>query len=141
MARNTKIDQLRGVQMFSACTDKELAQIARACDELAVEADAVLVEEGAAGEDFFLVGTGEAEVSRGGRHVATLGPGQYFGELSLLDDAPRNASVTARTPMTLIRLRRREFSAVLDSWPGVAHKLLQQMARRLHEADQKSFTN
>jgi CRP/FNR family transcriptional regulator, cyclic AMP receptor protein len=141
MARNTKIDQLRGVQMFSACTDKELAQIARACDELAVEADAVLVEEGAAGEDFFLVGTGEAEVSRGGRHVATLGPGQYFGELSLLDDAPRNASVTARTPMTLIRLRRREFSAILDSWPGVAHKLLQQMARRLHEADQKSFTN
>ena len=141
MARNTKIDQLRGVQMFSACTDKELAQIARACDELAVEADAVLVEEGAAGEDFFLVGTGEAEVSRGGRHVATLGPGQYFGELSLLDDAPRNASVTARTPMTLIRLRRREFSAILDSWPGVAHKLLQQMARRLHEADEKSFTN
>jgi CRP-like cAMP-binding protein len=141
MARNTKIDQLRGVQMFSACTDKELAQIARACDELAVEADAVLVEEGAAGEDFFLVGAGEAEVSRGGRHVAILGPGQYFGELSLLDDAPRNASVTARTPMTLIRLRRREFSAVLDSWPGVAHKLLQQMARRLHEADQKSFTN
>ena len=141
MARNTKIDQLRSVQMFSACTDKELAQIARACDELAVEADAVLVEEGTAGEDFYLVGTGEAEVSRGGRHVATLGPGQYFGELSLLDDAPRNASVTARTPMTLIRLRRREFSAILDSWPGVAHKLLQQMARRLHEADEKSFTN
>jgi CRP-like cAMP-binding protein len=141
MARNTKIDQLRGVQMFSACTDKELAQIARACDELAVEADAVLVEEGTAGEDFYLVGTGEAEVSRGGCHVATLGPGQYFGELSLLDDAPRNASVTARTPMALIRLRRREFSAVLDSWPGVAHKLLQQMARRLHEADQKSVTN
>jgi len=82
-----------------------------------------------------------AEVSRGGRLVATLGPGQYFGELSLLDDAPRNASVTARTPMTLIRLRRREFSAILDSWPGVAHKLLQQMARRLHEADEKSFTN
>jgi CRP/FNR family cyclic AMP-dependent transcriptional regulator len=141
MARNTKIDQLRGVQMFSACTDKELAQIARACDELAVEADAILVEEGTAGEDFYLVGTGEADVTRGGRHLATLGPGQYFGELSLLDDAPRNASVTARTPMTLIRLRRREFSAVLDSWPGVAHKLLQQMARRLHEADQKSFTN
>jgi CRP-like cAMP-binding protein len=139
MPRNTKTDQLKGVQMFSACTDKELAQIARACDELAVEDGAVIVEQGAAGEDFFLVGTGEADVVRGGRHVATLGPGQYFGELSLLDDAPRNATVTARTPMTLIRLRRREFSAVLDSWPGVAHKLLQQMARRLREADEHAI--
>jgi CRP/FNR family transcriptional regulator, cyclic AMP receptor protein len=140
MPRNTKTDQLKGVQMFSACTEKELAQIARACDELAVEDGAVIVEQGAAGEDFFLVGTGEADVVRGGRHVATLGPGQYFGELSLLDDAPRNATVTALTPMTLIRLRRREFSAVLDSWPGVAHKLLQQMARRLREADEQAIS-
>jgi CRP/FNR family transcriptional regulator, cyclic AMP receptor protein len=141
MARNTKTDQLKGVQMFSACTEKELAQIARACDELTVEPGAMVVEEGAAGEDFYLVGTGEAEVVRGGQSVATLGPGQYFGELSLLDDAPRNATVTAKTPMTLIRLRRREFSAVLDSWPGVAHKLLQQMARRLREADEKSISH
>jgi CRP-like cAMP-binding protein len=141
MPRNTKTDQLKGVQMFSACTDKELAQIARACDELVVEDGAVIVEQGAAGEDFYLVGTGEADVVRGGRHVATLGPGQYFGELSLLDDAPRNATVTARTPMTLIRLQRREFSAVLDSWPGVAHKLLQQMARRLREADEQAVSH
>ncbi|HEY5250442.1 MAG TPA: cyclic nucleotide-binding domain-containing protein [Acidimicrobiales bacterium] len=141
MARNTKTDQLKGVQMFSACTEKELAQIARACDELTVEPGAVVVEEGAAGEGFYLVGTGEAEVVRGGQAVATLGPGQYFGELSLLDDAPRNATVTAKTPMTLIRLRRREFSAVLDSWPGVAHKLLEQMARRLREADEKSISH
>jgi CRP-like cAMP-binding protein len=140
MASNSKTDQLKGVQMFSSCTDKELAQIARACDELTVEPGANLVEEGAVGDDFYLVGTGEAEVTRGGRAVATLGPGQYFGELSLLDDAPRNATVTATTPMSLIRLRRREFSAVLDSWPGVAHKLLQQMARRLREADEKSIS-
>jgi CRP/FNR family cyclic AMP-dependent transcriptional regulator len=141
MARNTKADQLRGVQMFSACTDKELAQIARACDEIVVEADAVVVEEGTAGEGFYLIVTGEADVSRGGRPVATVGAGQYFGELSLLDEAPRNASVTARTAMTLLRLRRREFSAVLDSWPGVAHKLLQQMARRLRQADEQAVTN
>jgi len=140
MARNTKSEQLRGVQLFSACTDKELAQIARACDEVAVDPQAVVVEEGTAGEDFYLIVTGEAEVSRGGRPVATVGPGQYFGELSLLDESPRNATVTARTPMTLITLRRREFSAVLDSWPGVAHKLLQQMARRLRQADEQSVS-
>jgi CRP/FNR family transcriptional regulator, cyclic AMP receptor protein len=141
MARNTKTEQLKSVQMFSACTDKELAQIARACDKLTVEPGAIVVEEGAPGEDFYLVGTGEAEVVRGGQRVATLGPGGYFGELSLLDDAPRNATVTAITPMTLVRLRRREFAAVLDSWPGVAHKLLQQMARRLREADEKSVSH
>jgi CRP/FNR family transcriptional regulator, cyclic AMP receptor protein len=141
MARTTKTDQLKGVQMFSACTDKELAQIARACDELAVEADAIIVEEGTDGEGFYLIVTGEADVTRGGRPVATVSAGQYFGELSLLDEAPRNATVKARTPMTLLRLRRREFSAVLDSWPGVAHKLLQQMARRLRQADEQSVTN
>ena len=140
MASNSKTEQLKGVQMFSSCTDKELAQIARACDELSVEAGATVVEEGAVGDDFYLVGSGQAEVTRGGRAVATLGPGQYFGELSLLDDAPRNATVTATTAMTLIRLQRREFSAVLDSWPGVAHKLLEQMARRLREADEKSIS-
>ncbi len=141
MARNTKTDHLRNVQMFSVCTDKELAQIARACDEMEIGAGAVVVEEGTDGEGFYLIVTGEAEVSRGGNRVATVGPGQYFGELSLLDEAPRNATVTATTPMTLIRLRRREFSAVLDSWPGVAHKLLQHMARRLRQADEQSVSN
>ncbi|HTT85854.1 MAG TPA: cyclic nucleotide-binding domain-containing protein [Acidimicrobiales bacterium] len=141
MARSTKADHLRQVQMFSACTDRELAQIARACDEMAVEAEKVVVEEGSTGEDFFLVVAGEADVIRDGHAVASVGPGQYFGELSLLDEAPRSATVRARTPMTLIRLGRREFSAVLDSWPGVAHKLLQTMARRLRDADHNAVTH
>jgi CRP/FNR family transcriptional regulator, cyclic AMP receptor protein len=141
MARNKKADQLRSVQLFSACTDRELALIARACDEVSVDPSVSVVVEGAAGEDFFLIVEGEAEVTRNGRAVATVGPGQYFGELSLLDDAPRNATVRARTAMSLIRLGRREFSAVLDSWPGVAHKLLRQMARRLRDADQNAVTH
>jgi CRP-like cAMP-binding protein len=141
MARNTKTDQLRGVQMFSACTDKELAQIARACDEVSVDPDAVIVEEGAEGEDFYLVVTGEAAVTRGGQPVATVVSGEYFGELSLLDPGPRNATVTAKTAMSLLKLGRSEFGAVLDSWPGVAHKLLEQMAKRLRQADERAVTN
>jgi CRP-like cAMP-binding protein len=141
MARNTKVDQLRGVQMFSACTEKELAQIARACDEVAVETGAVVMQEGTAGDDFYLIGEGEAAVTRAGTQVATVGPGQYFGELSLLDEGPRTATVTASTSMTLIRLGRREFAAVIDSWPGVAHKLLEQMAKRLRLADEQNFAN
>jgi CRP/FNR family transcriptional regulator, cyclic AMP receptor protein len=141
MARSKKADHLRRVQLFSACTDRELDQIARACDEVSVEPSVSVVVEGAAGDDFYLIVEGEAEVVRNGRPVATVGPGQYFGELSLLDEAPRNATVRARTPMALIKLERREFSAVLDSWPGVAHKLLQQMAKRLRDADRTAVTN
>ena len=59
----------------------------------------------------------------------------------MLGGAPRNATVTAKTPMTLVRLGRREFSAVLDSWPGVAHKLLEHVARRLRLADEQAVTN
>ena len=73
--------------------------------------------------------------------MATVVPGQYFGELSLLDMAPRNATVTAKSAMKLLRLGRQEFDAVLDSWPGVAHKLLRQMARRLRIEDEQSVTN
>jgi CRP/FNR family transcriptional regulator, cyclic AMP receptor protein len=141
MASKSKSDQLRGVPLFSACTHKELAQIARACDEKVVDADVVLIEEGTTGKDFYLIITGEASVSRGGRHVASVGAGGYFGELALLDGAPRNATVRAKTPMTLVRLGQREFSAVLDSWPGVAHKLLKHMAGRLRLADQQAVTN
>ena len=99
------------------------------------------MEEGTTAEDFYLIVTGEASVSRGGRHVASVGAGGYFGELALLDGAPRNATVTAKTPMTLLRLGQQEFSAVLDSWPGVAHKLLKHVARRLRLADQQAVTH
>jgi CRP/FNR family cyclic AMP-dependent transcriptional regulator len=141
MASDSKTDHLRHVQLFSACTDKELAQIARACDEVTVDAGIVVVEEGATGEDFYLIVAGEAAVSRGGRNIAGLGPDGYFGELSLLVGGPRNATVTSTTPMTLIRLGRQEFSAVLDSWPGVAYKLLKEMASRLRSADAQAVSN
>lgn len=141
MPRSSITDGLKGVQMFSSCTDKELAQIARACDQVEVAPGTVVVEEGAVGKDFYLIVAGEASVSRGGRTVATVAPGGYFGELSLLDEAPRSATVTATTAMTLIKLGRAEFSAVLDSWPGVAHKLLKQMARRLRLADAQAVTH
>ena len=107
---------------------------------MAVDAGAVIVEEGAVGEHFYLIASGEASVTRGGQSLATLASGQYFGELSLLDGGPRNASVTAVTAMLLLKLGRPEFAAVLDSWPGVAHKLLEQMAKRLRNADERAFT-
>jgi CRP/FNR family transcriptional regulator, cyclic AMP receptor protein len=135
MAHDKKLDRLGKVRLFSACTNKELAQIGRASDEVSVPAGKELVTEGTGGHEFFLILEGEATVSRGGNEVATLSAGDYFGELALLDRAPRNATVTAKTPMTLLVIGQREFSGVLEEVPGLAHKLLIQMAGRLREAD------
>jgi CRP-like cAMP-binding protein len=136
MATNTKADQLGRVQIFSACTDRELAQIARAADERSVDTGTTVVEQGQAGHQLYLIVSGDAKVVRDGTDEATLGPGQYFGELALLDDLPRSASVVSTSPMTLLVLGQREFFAVLDEWPTVARKLLSTVATRLRDAEQ-----
>jgi CRP/FNR family cyclic AMP-dependent transcriptional regulator len=141
MAQDKKLDRLGKVRLFSACTKKELGQIARASDEVAVAAGKEIVTEGTAGHEFFLILDGSAEVTRGGKKVATLDDGAYFGELGLLDRAPRNATITAKSPMTLLVIGQREFSAVLDEVPGLAHKLLVSMAHRLREADEHAVTH
>jgi CRP-like cAMP-binding protein len=141
MSATDTADRLRDVSLFGSCTERELGQIARAGDESTVEAGAEVVAEGSAGEAFYLILSGTASVTRAGAHLADLGPGQYFGELSLLDGAPRNATVTATTPLSLWTLGPREFAAVLDSWPGVARKLLVAMAARLRAADEQAVTH
>ncbi len=141
MARDQKLERLGKVRLFSACTNKELAHIGRAADEVTVAAGRDVVKEGATGHEFFMILNGEARVSRGGTEVATLKEGDYFGELALLDRAPRDATVTAATPMHLLVLGQREFSAVLDEVPGLAHKLMVGMARRLREQDMHSVSH
>ena len=137
--KTSHLDHLASVPLFSACSKKDLQRIARASDEVGVKAGRVLVDQGRTGHEFFLVIDGQASVRRNDRKVATVGPGQFFGELSLLDRGPRSASVVADTDMTLLVLGQREFSAVLDDVPEMAHKLLAAMARRLREADTKAF--
>jgi len=136
-----KIEQLAQVRMFSAFNKKELALIARASDEVSVPAGKELVQEGTPGHEFFLILSGEASVRRNGRKIVTLGPGQYFGELALLDRGPRTATVVSETPMELLVLGQREFAGVLDEVPHLAHKLLTIMAARVREADAKAFSH
>jgi CRP/FNR family cyclic AMP-dependent transcriptional regulator len=141
MRKDSKADHLRQVRLFSALNGKELATVARATDEVTVPAGKTLCEEGRPGHEFFLILDGKAAVVRNGRRVATLGPGDYFGELALLDRGPRSATVKADTDMTLFVLGQREFSGVLDEIPGLAHKLLTAMAARLREADSKAVSH
>lgn len=135
MRADQKLAHLSDTWLFSTCSQRELGRIARCCDEIEVPAGRVLCEEGEFGREFFLIRSGEATVRRKGRKVATLGPGRYFGELSLLSRLPRNATITADTDMELLVLGPRELSGLLEEVPTIAHKMLEVMAQRLSESD------
>jgi CRP-like cAMP-binding protein len=124
--------------MFSACSRRDLQLIARHAENITVPAGKVLMQEGRNGDEFFIVANGKAAVTRNGREVAVLGAGDCFGELALLDRAPRNATVTATTDLEVFILGRREFNGLLAEVPTLSHKLMVGMARRLHELDAKA---
>ena len=136
--RDAYLDHLAEVPLFSACSRKDLQKIAKASDEVEVKAGRVLVDQGKTGHEFFLILDGQASVRANNRKVASLGPGNYFGELALLSREPRDASVIADSDMKLLILGQREFTGLLDSIPGLASKILATMAKRLREADLKS---
>lgn len=136
---DSKPDLLHQTWLFSGLNRRELATVARGADEIRVPAKTVLIKEGDRGREFFLILDGTASVRRGSRKVASLGPGQYFGELALLDRGPRSATVIADTDMDLLVLEQRAFGGELQAIPGLALKLLVATAQRLREADTKAL--
>lgn len=142
MAKPRKeLDYLRTVPLFSALSRRELEQVLRVAEQLDVSAGDELVTEGRIGREFFLILSGRAVVRRHQRKVAELGPGQWFGELALLDNEPRSATVRALTDMRLLVLGQAEFAGVVQTLPGIAAKLLYGMAHRLREADARAIQN
>jgi CRP/FNR family cyclic AMP-dependent transcriptional regulator len=131
------VETLATVPLFSACSKKELQMVAKSAEHLEVPAGKVVVTEGAAGTEFFVIIDGRARVERHGRQVASLGPGGFFGDLALLDRAPRNASVIADSELEVARIGQRAFDALLDH-PGFSKKLLAGLARRLRQEDAKN---
>jgi CRP/FNR family cyclic AMP-dependent transcriptional regulator len=96
--------RLKSIPLFEEMGDEELGQIAPFAQEVSVDAGKVLVREGDYSYEFMVIQEGTAEVTRGGEHLAELGPGNFFGEMGLLEKTLRNATVTAKTPMRLITL-------------------------------------
>ena len=135
---NSFVETLSTVPLFSACSKRELQMVAKSADHVTVPAGKVVVTEGAAGTEFFVIIDGRARVERHGREVATLGPGGFFGDLALLDRAPRNASVIADSELELAKLGQRAFDGLLDH-PGFSKKLLAGLARRLREQDARNL--
>jgi CRP/FNR family transcriptional regulator, cyclic AMP receptor protein len=139
MPRDAYLDHLTTVPMFSALAKRDLQKIAKASDEVTIEEGRAVVQEGTIGHEAFVILEGKATVERKGLKVADLGPGDHFGELALLDGGPRTATVIATTPLTVLVLGQREFAGVLDSIPGIAHKLLATLATRIRELDEKAY--
>ena len=135
-SRNAKVELLRDVSLFSACSNRELARIASLADEIEVPEGRVLIRQGEPGREFFVIVEGKAKVSARGRRAKTLGPGAGVGELSLLDQGPRSATVTAESDMYLLVLDSRSFSSLIAEVPSVAGKIFRVMAERLREAEQ-----
>jgi len=138
-ASSRYLKHLAEVPLFSTCSKRDLQKIAKAVDELEIGEEREIVTQGATGHEAFIIVEGTVAVKRNGRRVATLGPGDCFGELALLDGGPRTASVITESPVTLLVLGQREFASVIDEVPGLAHKILVALARRIRELDSKIY--
>ena len=122
--------RLRTVPFFSNMSKKELAALAQQTDDIDVPAGKVLAREGDVGDEFFIIDSGSAEVTRGGERVADLGPGDFFGEMALLDADRRTATVTATSPMSLVVMTRSSFRTLDRSQPEVHQTVARAIAER-----------
>ena len=129
--QDTKVLALKRSPLFEGLANKQLATLARLTDDLEVPAGTVLCREGKSGREFFVIIDGEAEVTRGGKHVATIGSGEFFGEIALLERVVRTATVTAKTPLRFFVLTSQAFWGLLDHQPEIQREVLRALARRV----------
>ena len=136
MDRHVWIDEhLAAVPLFEGLSKKQLRRISSLMTRLDEPAGKVLTREGQQGYEFFIVLEGEVEVRQGDQLVATRGPGEYVGEIALLDKRPRTATVVATTPVLVEVLSRREFMGLLAEVPELSEQILATMAQRLADLD------
>ena len=128
---DTKRDLLRRVPLFAGLRDRELSEIERLVDEIDVPAERHLTREGGTGHEFFVIVTGSARVERQGRRLTTLGPGDFLGEIALVDGKPRSATVITEEPSRLLVLAHREFHSLLDQRQEVRLRVLEALAQRI----------
>lgn len=131
--QDVKVTALSRVPLFAGLSKKELAQLARMSDDVEVDAGHVLCREGKTGREFFVIVEGDVDVTRGGKPVRRSGGDEFFGEIALLEDIPRTATVKAKTPLRLFVLTRRDFRRLVDTSPSVEQKVMRSLARRLLE--------
>ena len=133
MVRDEKLEHLQTVPLFSRLGRHELERLGQLADEVQVGLDQVLTEQGSTGHEFFIVLDGRLMVLDGTRPIAELGPGDFFGEIALIESVPRTATVRAEGIARLLVIGHREFHALMDEFPSVRSAVLDALAERLRQ--------
>lgn len=136
VSQDDKITRLEEVVLFEGCTRGQLKRVAKIADVIEVPAGAMLARKGDTGNEFFVILDGTARVELSAKRQVRLGPGEYFGEMSLLDGGPRSATVIADTPLRLLVIKRRDFSSLLRDIPDVTQNILVTLSKRLRQVEQ-----
>lgn len=123
-------DRLKNVPLFADLTDGERKQVAQWADEIDVREGEHLVHQGAFAHEFFVILEGSADVTRNGEHLTELGPGDFFGEIALLEEERRTASVTAKSPMKVVVMFGRDFRNMDEHMPHVAEQIKKAIQER-----------
>jgi CRP/FNR family transcriptional regulator, cyclic AMP receptor protein len=128
---DTKMEALKRAPLFEGLSRAELVLLSRVTEDLEVPAGKVLCRQGEIGHEFFVIIDGEIDVTRDGEHLGTRSSGDFFGEIALLEEIPRTATVTAKTPLRFFVLTRQAFTRLIDANPRVERKVLRTLARRV----------
>ncbi|HEX5895708.1 MAG TPA: cyclic nucleotide-binding domain-containing protein [Thermoleophilaceae bacterium] len=131
--QDTKVQALKRAPLFEGLSKKELTDLARVTEDLEVPAGGVLCKEGETGQEFFVIVDGETDITSHGKRVAARGGGDFVGEIALLEDTTRTATVTAKTPLRVFVLTGQDFRRLVRENPGVEQKVMRALARRVVE--------
>jgi CRP/FNR family cyclic AMP-dependent transcriptional regulator len=129
--QDTKIKTLRQAPLFEGLSRRELTELARRTEDIELDPGTVLCREGEIGQEFFVILEGDVDVKRKGKRLGTRGAGDFIGEIALLEDIKRTATVTAKTPLHVLVLTRPAFQHLVNEHPGVERKVMRTLARRL----------
>ncbi len=135
---DNRIELLANVPLFAGLDRRDLRDIASSMKERRFRAGHTLAEEGQSGIGFFVIEDGEARVEVGGQSVAKLGSGDYFGEIALIAETPRTATVVAETEIRTLGLTSWEFRPIVETNASIAWKLLEALAKKFHQAEQRA---
>ena len=131
LRRDAKVELLKSTPLFAGCSKGELRELAKTADELDLREGTVLTREGRPGREFFVLIEGTAVVTKKGEKIAELGPGDWLGEIALITDSPRTATVTATSPLDVLVITDRRFRSVVETMPSIALKVLARVGERL----------
>ncbi|HEX6127645.1 MAG TPA: cyclic nucleotide-binding domain-containing protein [Candidatus Limnocylindria bacterium] len=135
MARDEKLDLLQRIPLFSGLDRRRMERLGMLADEVDVPAGKVLMRQGETGSDMMVLVRGSVAVERDGNRLNTLGPGDFFGEIALVDGGPRTATITAEEPTTLLVITHRDFHSMMDEFPEVAAQVMNALANRVRHLE------